>query len=636
MAKKTDKQNVPTVTVGPPQWITQMASAFQSGRSFMFLLTGNVRDWIENTHTIQTYVPRVFKTKEIVVFYNRASGISFGKSLIYKNSEKMREAVIELLGIKTEAVDPLYAQMGASPAGEGEVRIPGEGPNADVSSALGTINQLMRAKRDTEEVVNGVPTGRIIKEYVPVIVIVDYVEKMCPDGPANAMSPEDRNTLITLLEMARDKEIEDSGNICVMVTSDAFSVHQDMRQPTSGIEQVEIPLPTPEERLAFAVHMRSGERGDPLRLAVDYTLEQFAAHSSGLTKRGMEDVYLLSNLKNTPVSAELVNTRKQELIRAAYGNLVDMPIPKFTYADFGGNEPIKDWFRRHVIRRMKEGDVQGCPMGVMLMGPAGTGKSVFALATAKESGINFISLNLGKLKGQYVGQSEAQLEKALQCIYSNIPCITFIDEIDQALPQSRGGGGDSGVSSGQLKRLLEVMADQEFRGKVLWMTATNRPDLVDAALKRPGRMDKLIPFLAPETAEERIAVIHSILTRRAFRHDTTDKGLAFVGEATDEYTQAELEALILKAFELAYDDDLAGGVIKDDHFKRALELLLPSTSRVKLMTDLALESANDLDLFPPRLREKRKNMKALRQEIEEKADEIGEPTVVGRRARKDL
>ena len=144
-----------------------------------------------------------------------------------------------------------------------------------------------------------------------------------------------------------------------------------------------------------------------------------------------------------------------------------------------------------------------------MTGPAGTGKSAVAEAVAHEAGVNAVVLNLARILGQYVGNSERNLEKALQAIKSLAPTIVFIDEIDQSV--SRGGSGDSGVSNRIFKRLLEFMSDTGNRGQVLFLAATNRPDLLDAALRRPGRFDKKIPFLIPDESE-RAAIIQVMAT----------------------------------------------------------------------------------------------------------------------------
>jgi len=178
--------------------------------------------------------------------------------------------------------------------------------------------------------------------------------------------------------------------------------------------------------------------------------------------------------------------------------------------------------------------------------------SAVAEAVAGEAGINFVILNLARILGSYVGVSERNLEKALRAIHSLAPVGVFIDEIDQAI--SRGGGGDSGVSSRIFKRLLEVMSDTGNRGRVLFLAATNRPDLLDAALRRPGRFDKKIPFLIPDPEER--AAIFSVMARAYGLADALIVPPECVAR-TEGWTGAEIEAAVIKALEVAEDEGLS-------------------------------------------------------------------------------
>jgi hypothetical protein len=125
-----------------------------------------------------------------------------------------------------------------------------------------------------------------------------------------------------------------------------------------------------------------------------------------------------------------------------------------------------------------------------MTGPAGTGKTAMAEAVAKEAGINCVILNPARIFGKYVGDTERNLDRALYAILAMAPVLVFIDEIDQSV--SRGASGDSGVSNRFFKRLMEFMSDTSHRGKVVFLAASNRPDLMDPALRRPGRFDKLV------------------------------------------------------------------------------------------------------------------------------------------------
>ncbi len=173
--------------------------------------------------------------------------------------------------------------------------------------------------------------------------------------------------------------------------------------------------------------------------------------------------------------------RKQDIIASEYAAVLEILEPSFGWEAIGGLEHVKRFFHRSVILPMAQANTRRIPMGVLMTGPAGTGKSVVAEAVAREAGVNAVVLNLARILGQYVGNSERNLEKALQAIKSLAPTIVFIDEIDQSV--SRGGSGDSGVSSRIFKRLLEFMSDTGNRGQVA-LSGRHQPSR--SARRRPA------------------------------------------------------------------------------------------------------------------------------------------------------
>lgn len=223
-------------------------------------------------------------------------------------------------------------------------------------------------------------------------------------------------------------------------------------------------------------------------------------------------------------------------------------------------------------------------------------------ALAKEAGVNVVKLNAGKLLGQYVGNSERNLEKALACIRSLAPTLVMIDEIEQQF--QRGGKSDGGVERRIFGRLLEEMsgASGTRRGDVVWFAATNRIDMVDPALRRPGRFDRIVPLLPP-TREERWEIVNAKMPG-AVR--TQEEAQAILLK-TDSYTGADIDAVVVKAVEIAYDRGAEAPQAQD--ILQALDLLRPSSSgnEVMQMIAVALEHCNDLSLVPQAWRARAQN-----------------------------
>lgn len=226
-----------------------------------------------------------------------------------------------------------------------------------------------------------------------------------------------------------------------------------------------------------------------------------------------------------------------------------------------------------------------------------TGKTCTAIAVAKEAGINAVTLDLSKIFGKYVGESEKNLEKALYAIVSLSPCLVFIDEIDQTV-QRGGDGGDSGVSQRVFRRLLEFMSDTSHRGRVIFLAATNRPDLLDAALKRPGRMDQKLVFPIPD-GEQRASIFEVMLNKYAPDRWHVDSKLVkrkAIITQTEGFTGAEIETVVIKANELALRD--SAEFVTADHVLQALKLTRRTTQSVEFMTAIALVEVNDLEFLP--------------------------------------
>lgn len=179
-------------------------------------------------------------------------------------------------------------------------------------------------------------------------------------------------------------------------------------------------------------------------------------------------------------------------------------------------------------------------MGILFLGPPGTGKTLIAQAFANVCNTNFVKL--GNFRSMWVGQSERNLSKALDLIRALSPVIVFMDEIDQS-EGSQGEAGDGGVGKRIFSKLLQFMSDTSLRGKVLWIAASNRPDLIDAALKRAGRFDMTIPFFLPDKqARKAIFKIH-LQNSEIDISSISDENWSIVVQQTKGFTGAEIEVV---------------------------------------------------------------------------------------------
>ncbi|KAM9317248.1 nuclear valosin-containing protein-like [Gastrophryne carolinensis] len=267
-------------------------------------------------------------------------------------------------------------------------------------------------------------------------------------------------------------------------------------------------------------------------------------------------------------------------------------VPDVTWADIGALEEIREELTMAIlapVRNPEQFKALGlmAPAGVLLAGPPGCGKTLLAKAVANESGLNFISVKGPELLNMYVGESERAVRQVFQRASNSSPCVIFFDEIDALCP--RRSGHESGASVRVVNQLLTEMDGLEARRQVFIMAATNRPDILDPAILRPGRLDKtLYVGLPPPT--DRLAILRTITkngTRPCLSPDVDLQAIAF-DERCDCFTGADLSALVREASVSALRREMlqlgaAGsrGQIQVDkeNFEEAFNKVKPSVSK---------------------------------------------------------
>ena len=244
---------------------------------------------------------------------------------------------------------------------------------------------------------------------------------------------------------------------------------------------------------------------------------------------------------------------------------------------------------------------------------------IVAEAFATESGLT--CLKLKNFRDKWVGQTEANLEKVLGLVEALGYVLLIVDEADRGL--STGEGSDGGVNSRVIARLKEFMSDTSHRGRVVILMMTNRPDKLDADLKRPGRFDLKIPFFFPETAEERRGIFQAVARKNGLVL-APDVSFDHAVEATAGFSAAEIEAVMLAAAALAGDDDQDR--IEQAHVDKATEDVIPSRDNrmLEYMELLAVFECSARRMLPDRVRD------VPTDEVQARLDQLR--LILGRRA----
>lgn len=577
-------------TVNIPNWTNDLLKKYGAGVSHAFILHFNVNDQVVPGVSMRNWMTKIMQSRQVVVFYNRSEGITFAHP-------KMEETYRKLLGLEAQKADPALAALGSLGLGGSSSDEP-ELPR-NPSQALAQLERLLQI--DGEQFNKIMNTS--IENPKTAAVIIEYAETIAPAADAATMGADDRTNLVTLQRWGRDAAIQGAANPIILTTANLSDINPAIRAASSKYEAIEVPLPDLDARQQFIAWQL--DINPYYADLMSITAGQLANATAGLSLVHLEDIFLRADQEGA-LTLDLVKERKDSIINSEY-EVIEIIDPSYGFEAIGGLEHVKKFFQNSVIRPISQGNYSRVPMGILMTGPAGTGKSAVAQAVAKEAGVNAVNLNLARILGSYVGQSERNLEKALRAIKSLSPTIVFIDEIDQSV--SRSNGGDSGVGSRIFKRLLEFMSDGANRGKVVFLAATNRPDLMDAALRRPGRFDKKIPFLAPDAGERKS--IFEVMARR-YGLDCSEIDDSAV-TATDGWTGAEIEAATVKAIELVYDEELSPCAALAEACKR----LSPSTSDIEFMTNLAIQECNDRDLLPAYYRSMLDNRQELAAKVEQ-------------------
>jgi AAA+ superfamily predicted ATPase len=539
-----------------PAWLARgVLERYHSGGSHLFLLHGNVRDlqpFGEEFVPLTEGLARLAARRAIVVRYDVSSGLAF--------PDKERESAFRrALGIRAKALP------------------------ADPSRALLLLDALLSEDR---------------AEAGSVAVILDYAHALAPSGPAGGA---ERQTITTLARWASDARVAARRPLILLVAPTASEVSEEVYAGASGAEVVAVPRPDEPARAAFARYLREHAGAMTWELAP----EQLAAETGGLSLVQIEDIVQRARGAGAPLARAAVTERKIELLRQEYSDVLEIMNPRADLSAVGGLDYVVRELRE-VADIMRRGLTSAAPMGIILMGPPGTGKSYLAECFAKECGM--LCVRFRPLRQMYVGQSERNQEKAFSAIRALAPVVVIVDESDQAEGGSRDqGSGDSGVTERMRASAFNFWADSSLRGKVLRIDSTNRVDLIDSAMRRSGRTDVKIPILMPdETAR---AEIFRVLAKK-HKLPVTIADWAPFARRTEGYTGADIELALTTAYRFAVRDGDAK--LTEKHIGAAIDDLLPAArdhAAIDRMTLVALDECRNKRLLPP-------NHEQIRREIE--------------------
>jgi ATP-dependent 26S proteasome regulatory subunit len=601
-----------------PHWADELKRRYLKGEASLFVLHGNVHDRVLYDNALvgvsDFLSSAVLEKKNIVIRYNVSTGCRFDRK-----------------AGKIEGLEELLL-------------------NRNPEKVLPVLERMLFTQDN-------------------VGLLFEYAEMVAPVGDATFFSAEDRQSVVSLQRWSLAPQLEQSDNIVLLLTEVPSDLNPKI-MANPRVAAVKVPMPTLEERRAVikfvnpqldaawvdrladitaglkTIQIKGILQPPPpaaedaearLRYIKSLVGDEARARKLAAVTQGMdrEEIRELVGVKESPGAAatetdtkqdevlRLIAKRKREIIERECFGLIEFVEPAHDFSVVGGIEEVKKELSA-IARNIREGRKNRVPMGLLFTGPMGTGKTFVAEAFVKDSGLTAIKLK--NFRSKWVGATESNLERILGVVQGIGNVIVIIDEGDRAFGGGGGGDGegDGGTSSRVIARIKEFMSDTSNRGRVLFILMTNRPDKLDIDIKRAGRLDRKIPFLYPQSAEEVELVLaaqirkHKLKTEVEFPRDRDVISKPIVG-----YSNADFEAIALLAHDYAAERRGPEAPVAVEDFQRAVNDYLPSrdVEMLEYMELLAVFEASNRRMLPAKYQ--RLTLDELQQRLAELKAKVG-------------
>jgi len=544
-----------------PQWASEVISSYESGAAGCFVLHGNVNDRLlvpvgkmASLAGIQEFVMEVLLPRfDVVLSYDPGQGL------------------------RVERGGEVFAKW---PTVKDGLDLPD-----DPLMAVRVITHYFKYCKNLQAV------GA---ESPKVAVVIQQAHLICPSLPHS--HNHDLNAMASILRSwAADMRLQEHGQAAFLISENLNGLHPLVAR-SPRIAAIEVPLPSKQE-LALALEILSTRCATALvHFRDDFTRP--AARLAGSTLSSVEILLLRREHAKKPLEEVDLSDLKRALVERDCGGLIDFIEPDRNFDQVIGLDGVKTWLRQDIVLWKKD-YLEAMPMGYLFCGPVGTGKTYLVECLAGEAGVPVVTLK--NFRDRWVGSTEENLEKIFSLLHALGRCIVFIDEADQALGRRASGGGDSGVSSRVYSMMAKEMSDTRNRGKILWVLASSRPDLIEVDLKRPGRIDVKIPLFPCVNAEEGWHLLRALCRGRGV---DLAEGVEFdesMGEPLldlipELLTPGAAEAVAVKAQRLMITDDLTA----EESMRRCLESYLPPVppAVIQSQIQLAVDEASDRSFIP--------------------------------------
>lgn len=416
------------------------------------------------------------------------------------------------------------------------------------------------------------------RKYQPSIIFIDEIDSLAPNRNSDDSGEVESRVVATLLTLMDG--MGDAGKLVVVAaTNRPNSVDPLLRRPGRFDQEIEIGIPDLDARFSilkiqFEKMQRHTLDHDQIYQIASKTHGYVGADLIALCREAvMKTIQKNLDSLSQDLKVSLVEVESGLLdIRPSAMREIFLEMPKVYWSDIGGQDIVKRKLKEMVQLPLEAAETFKklgikLPRGLLLYGPPGCSKTLTAKALATESGLNFLAVKGPEIFNKYVGESEKSIREIFRKARAASPSIIFFDEID-AISQDRSDGDSSHTSNQVLTTLLnEIDGVEELNGVVV-VAATNRPDSIDAALLRPGRLDRHIYVSPPDFS----ARFH-ILNKCCSKFNLNDVNLADYAELTEGCSGAEVSLLAQEAGLAAIMENKDANTVEKRHFEQALKSL---------------------------------------------------------------
>jgi ATP-dependent 26S proteasome regulatory subunit len=548
-----------------PAWASQLADLYFSGTTAAFVLSGNTYDLFRIGDDDATrygvlaefLAEQLFGRWSLVLHYDLGRGL---RAFAGRDEQRLKEMVT--------LANRKLGDLSALPK--------------DPAATFALLDRFVRTNIMAAE-----------DDRQSLALIMDQASYVFPAAEPGRLNMQASSQLVTMLNWAMSPHVKRLNMAFVMIDEKLADL-SDRLTGNPHVATIEVPLPDQDGREAF---IKAATMDRLIGDFSDFSTTELAKLTAGISQTDLNVLVQSARESGKRLDAKAFRSLKKRLLERQCHGLLEFIEPRWTLDTVVGHDAAKKRLREDAAL-LKRGALDSLPMGYLLCGPVGTGKSFLAQCVSGEIGVPCVILK--NFRSKYVGETEGNLERVLSVLRAMGPVVVVVDEADAALG-SRESDGDSGTSSRVFAMIAAQMGDTKYRGQIMWMLLTARPDLLPIDLKRQGRAEVHIPLFYP-TDEAEIRQMFVIMAKKL--------GSTLALEDVPPIPQlghlsgADIEGMVGRAWRASI---LAGA----DHVTRealagVVAEFMPSTQGLEreLQETAAILECTDRQFLPPGMLEK--------------------------------